>query len=824
MKQIYPYILLACAALPSIAAAEPIDLASLENKTWNPKEAYLIADSQWAVKDWETGNNKFSNDGNNFLLTGYASRFQFSGIGVGASATNSWLRSPEFKVRKGSTYTIKFSYKTNNNADQKIPIQFWFNAIDPTASIENATSLSNVTTGKENINITEKVGSYTEKTLEYTVNDGGTAYLSLRVYSEGGTENRLNGLVYISGFSVTENGGVVIAAPASPTAVSATPGANGALSVNLSWTLPTVDVDGQPLEGDHAIQKVLVYRDGTKVKELAGAATSWQDSEQDGLTAGNHSYQISVVASDEESEKSAAVESGYVGPFAYAPTEMLSSEWTTYHTGDLNFGLFSSQKPAGYVNSYSIFSNNETNIDAWLSTKKLDLKEAKKYKVSFKYKKLVDGFKAEKLSIYISSVPLTADNIESITALTPIKELTDLKDANSGTSWDDVNIEGITGSGSYIIFHLSGAFQKRLCISAFSIKEDLDIPFVPAAPTDLKATRKGLSVTLKWTNPTESTTGEAFTTAQTIQNIVVYRDNQEIKRLEGNATEFTDNSESGLEAGSHSYAVSAIVDGKESAKSEPVTVDVVDPSTPIELTNGTWASNYKANGDEFDQYWNVKTGDGHAMSNSWYHHSQGHIALMNPNGLTENAWLIGPAFNFDKRTEYTFTIQAAHAFIGVDDSDDPNEPIVQPKTVIRFGLVSSHESIEFARVITDDLVLPATLGNKEVKFRLPAVTTYSVDDAAPEKLHIAFQANTTTGVKHNIFIHSVSLKAQDIPSAVEEISGTENGEVLSVEVYNTSGVLLGTASTPALEGFAPGLYIVKVIYSYSSPKTFKILK
>lgn len=43
MKQFYPYFLFACAALPSIAAAEPIDLASLENKTWNPKEAYQIA-------------------------------------------------------------------------------------------------------------------------------------------------------------------------------------------------------------------------------------------------------------------------------------------------------------------------------------------------------------------------------------------------------------------------------------------------------------------------------------------------------------------------------------------------------------------------------------------------------------------------------------------------------------------------------------------------------------------------------------------------------------------------------------------------------------
>lgn len=163
MKQFYPYFLFACAALPSIAAAEPIDLASLENKIWNPKEAYQIAAGQWAVKDWETTNNNTFGIATNWLLDGYANRFHFYGESVSYDATDSWLRSPEFKVRKGRTYNIKFSYRTDGTSTQNIPLQYWFNAIDPTSSNANATNLSKVKTGTGNINITSKVTAYTEK-------------------------------------------------------------------------------------------------------------------------------------------------------------------------------------------------------------------------------------------------------------------------------------------------------------------------------------------------------------------------------------------------------------------------------------------------------------------------------------------------------------------------------------------------------------------------------------------------------------------------------------------------------------------------------------
>lgn len=365
MKQFYPYFLFACAALPSIAAAEPIDLASLENKTWNPKEAYEIAAGQWAVKDWETTNNNTFGIATNWLLDGYANRFHFYGASVSYDATDSWLRSPEFKVRKGRTYNIKFSYRTDGTSTQNIPLQYWFNAIDPTSSNANATNLSKVKTGTGNINITSKVTAYTEKTLEYTAETDGSAFLSFRVYSDG-LKDELAGRVYIAGFSLTETGGVAMAAP--PTAVSATPGADAALTVDLSWTLPTVDANNEPLTGERAIEKVLVYRDNILAKELAADATTWQDNEEAGLTPGEHSYQIAVVVAGEEGEKSAVVESGYVGPYKYAPTEMIASEWTTYHTGTLNFSSAPGQKPSGYTNSYSIWSLDENTVDAWLSS------------------------------------------------------------------------------------------------------------------------------------------------------------------------------------------------------------------------------------------------------------------------------------------------------------------------------------------------------------------------------------------------------------------------------------------------------------------------
>ena len=798
MKQCYVSFLGLLCVL-SAGAAQPIDLATCPDKTWNPTSAYEISADGWAVKDWDS--QATFGTATNYLMSGYANRFHFYGASVGYEATNSWLRSPQFVVKKGCTYTIRFSYRTDGTLPN-IPLTYWFNSIDPTLKGTDATALAKVKTDCGEINITKKVTAYTETMLECVAESDGMAYLSLRVYSDG-MSDELAGRVYMAGFSVSEAGGA--AAAAAPSDVKAVAAEGGELTVDVSWTLPTVDADGQPLDGDRAVESVAVYRDGALAATLAADATSWRDTAEAGLTPGKHTYEVAVSVAGQEGLKSEAVECAYVGPFAYAPTEMLSSEWKTYTTSNVGFVSFTGQKPAGYVNSYSIWSYDETTMDTWLSSPELPLSADKNYKIGFQYQKWAE-MKAQSLKVYLSPVPLASENVDAIAALTPIYELSDITGTN--TQWTQVSLKGIQGAGSYVIFHVSGTYQKRFTISAFSVEEDLNVPFAPAAPMGLSATASGLSVKLAWTNPTESTTGDAFTGEQVIEHVIISRDGEEIARLEGDKTEFTDNADSGLTAGTHSYAVAVVVAGVESAMSEAVEVTCIDPSEPVELP---WQSDFKNNREEFALLWHSHTAEGHSsLLGKWFQHNAGWLALANNYGYAENAWLVGPALPFDGSAEYTVT------FTATDSNGEAS--------VLRLGLVENPESTEFLHVVEENLVFPATSGTPtEVKFTFTPVTAYTSVSSAPANMHIALQA-ASTDVAHSIFLHSVKVEKKDITLGVDAIGGATSGSLVSIEVYDLSGRRLGEASSPALDGYDAGLYIVKLNYSESAPRTLKIAK
>ena len=78
--------------------------------------------------------------------------------------------------------------------------------------------------------------------------------------------------IFMAGLAVSEAGGA--AAAAAPSDVKAVAAEGGELTVDVSWTLPTVDADGQPLDGDRAVESVAVYRDGALAATLAAGATS----------------------------------------------------------------------------------------------------------------------------------------------------------------------------------------------------------------------------------------------------------------------------------------------------------------------------------------------------------------------------------------------------------------------------------------------------------------------------------------------------------------------------------------------------------------------
>lgn len=796
MKRCYAFLLgLVCVL--SAGAAQPIDLATYPDKTWNPTAAYAIGADGWAVKDWES--MATFGTATNYLMPGYANRFHFYGGSVGYEATDSWLRSPGFVVKKGCTYTIRFSYRTDGTVPY-IPLEYWFNAIDPTLKKADATALGKEKNDCGEISITKKVTAYTETSLECVAQSDGTAYLSFRVYSDG-MSDEITGRLYMAGFSVCESGGA--AAAAAPTDVKALAAADGVLAVDVSWTLPTVDTDGQPLEGDRAIEKVVVYRDGEPAATLPADTNSWRDNADAGLVPGNHSYEVAVSVAGQEGLKSEKVESGYVGPFTYAPLGMQG--WTTYKASTLGFtGPFTGQKPAGYLDSYTIWSLDETEVDTWLSSPELPLSADKNYKIGFQYQKWAE-MKAKSLKVYLSPVPAAAEHVAAISALTPIYELADI--TGTDTKWTEVLLKEVPGNGAYVIFHVSGTYQKRLTISAFSVEEDSSVPFVPASPMDLKAAVSGLSVQLTWTNPTESVSGDVFTEEQSIEAVVVQRDGEEIARLEGGETEFTDNKDSGLVAGTHSYAVSVVVAGVESALSDAVEVSCIDPSVPVELP---WQSDFNNNRDEFTSLWNSHAAEGHSpLLGLWYHHNAGQIAFMNNNGYGENAWLVGPLVSFDTAAEYTVTFDATDS--------------AGKESVLRFGLVESPGSSEFLHVIEENLEFPATSGKTEVKFTFIPVTTYNSISGTPANMHIALQA-ASTDVSHRVFLYSMKVDKKEITLGLDRTVDMETDMLVSVEVYDLSGRRLGTASSVALDGYDAGLYIVKLNYSESSPRTLKIAK
>lgn len=86
-----------------------------------------------------------------------------------------------------------------------------------------------------------------------------------------------------------ENGGVT-SAPATPTAITATPAAGGALSCTISMNVPTLRLDGKPLGENVTVQ---VYRAGRKLKEMADAVPGSTITFEDVTGAqGTNSYEI----------------------------------------------------------------------------------------------------------------------------------------------------------------------------------------------------------------------------------------------------------------------------------------------------------------------------------------------------------------------------------------------------------------------------------------------------------------------------------------------------------------------------------------------------
>ena len=781
MRKIFTAIAASATALAGLCA--PVDFKTLPDGIWDPHEQYVIgtADSDWATKAYDGNPWKVTSAGSK--PSGYS--YLLSNSSYEYEDNDSWLRSPALSMTAGNKYAISLQYRFQGASG--IKLNAWVNPNDPTSGIIGETAVKNT---KAFLTTTATPSTWQKVEYEFTPGESGIYYLSFQLFAQ--MYDDPGGTLHVGAISVREIR--TIAIPAAPTGLTATPDPDGNIEVSLSWILPTTDTDGTPLDGNNAITRVLVYRDGELAATLNGTPSSWTDTAESGLTPGEHSYQVAAASALAEGVKSMEATTGYVGPFVYAPDEISFGPWDRYTGSGMGFVPFTSQKPAGQKNCASIWSFSEIEDEnAWLISPEFNLDPSKTYRVKFQYL-LWPEIVVENFDVYASTVKPSADTETSICAGASILSLDNLGNQASGAIWESATIENIKGNGpTYILFHVSGRYCKRFGISAFEIEEyKAEAPFEPMAPTGVEAEQgNGLEVMLNWVLPTESTTGSPFGEGVAVESVKVWRDDTEAATLDGAATTWTDTEADGLTYGTHTYTVQALVNGVWSAKSEAASIDVADLSAPQELP---WAPVLQGLDNEtFAAEWTTFNGESHGYgAGSWIPRPAG-IFLNNTSGRAEDAWLISRPLQIEAGKSYILDYTITSTVTAEDATGNGG--------TVSIGLTDSTDP-EFARVLSENIALPSKEEPATVKFSMPNARSA---ESCPR---LAIRACSPEGsATHNIIVRSLRLTVDNVGTGVDEVTAAAQG---AVEVFDLQGRSLGKADSAALNGFAKGLYIVRL--------------
>lgn len=205
-----------------------------------------------------------------------------NGTYYGYSSTNAaddYLISAPFNLVAGKSYKITVNAKGSASWPEKMEVKVGQEA---TAAGLNQTVIPETVVG---------TGNFDDYEGEFTVSANGIYYIAIHAISDA---DQLN--LCVSKLSI--EAGAEPTAPAA-TELTATPGAEGALNVDLSFTAPANAINGSALSGT---EDVKIYRDDVLVNTLTGvapgSAQTWTDTNvEDGKT-----YVYYIVAANESGD------------------------------------------------------------------------------------------------------------------------------------------------------------------------------------------------------------------------------------------------------------------------------------------------------------------------------------------------------------------------------------------------------------------------------------------------------------------------------------------------------------------------------------------
>ena len=716
-----------------------------------------------------------------------------------------WLTTPAVQLEKDKAYTLEYDYQTWDPFKLSNLAIYVVDAPVVSANISDVDALTPIYTVED---LEGGGNNWFPQVLENVIEGEGTKYIAFHVW--GACVGRFS----ISALKVYSTSPALPKAVA-PTGLSAVAGKDGAISVELSWTLPTLDNEGGALTGDNAITGVNIYRNDEMIMTLEGVDTHFTDTEVTGLSTGSFSYAVSALTANGEGEKSATVESGWVGPWTWTETELTVSSdnpapETAWSYSRNNTGVTvrsNSANPGdGFTNSVQTWNNNSIDdVDVWISSPRLDMPVGRTYKVSFQYRFNPNtATEVGSLTAYMSNACASSSE-EAASAAESGDKLLDVSavagEVNSSTPWETVIVKGIkpTETPQYLNFHLTGTVCKGIYISGLTVEEYTEHPFKPAAPENLTATAAGaqkLEVSLNWTNPAVDIDGLPFEDGRSVEQVYIYRDDFDtpIFTLEGDLSSFTDSAETGLEAGSHTYKVQAVVAGVPSDMSEEASVVHVGPPTPVSLP---WVPTVTGmTDDDFSALWLSYCGGSNVTT--WTNRPAG-LYIMNSTYRSADSWLISAPidFNTGKNLDVTYQIStSASGFV-------PN---------VQIGLVDSTEPTGFVAAET------VTKFGSEVTVTLTPVSSVRLEsavnqkDAAAPSYRLAIHDGTQDpDGSYNLALSKIEIK-ESLPTGVETI-GVDVDE--NEEVYDLTGKRIHDTSN-----LSKGIYIIRK----SNGETSKIIR
>ncbi len=536
MKQFY-LALAALAAAPVWAATPPYysDMGSAPAAAIDP---------EWTIINENSASNTWVYDNTNDNLTKVTGAP--CGIKYNYDSKNDaddWAISPAVGLLPGVEYKISFWLKTSSSTED---LTLYISTSDNPEQIRTSQVIHDFVAFKDS--------SWKKYIYTFTVGEAGEYHAAFFLHSP---RNHYN--VFLRGFTLSEN----VSVPECVTALTATPADDRMLSVDLQWTLPSLDTDGNPLA--EPIESVMLSRDGAEIATLPGSDESYTDTEATGLDSGFHTYQVRVVCGGQTS-RPAEVATSYVGPvkpmeLPFADdmeNELMWSLWTVLDPdGDAASGnpsayIWSRWANTALTGNQLVYSNTGASNaeNDWAFTPALAFNARGTYILTFDACMYNAYASTCNLDIYLTPDAETASkDAEPIASFQTFQSATYPKDG------EKVEITfSISEPGAYrIAFHEHAeAARRQVRLDNFSVTVgELAPPLIPADFT-LSAENTGGAVILQWVNPATDTSGNDLAA---ITSVKIMRGTTEIDRAEttpGQPQSYTDTS---APQGAHTYTV-----------------------------------------------------------------------------------------------------------------------------------------------------------------------------------------------------------------------------------------------------------------------------